>query len=334
MITSGTVGQKNLTAIELIEHAARRCGVLATVLTGEMVQSAKDNLSLVLSDLATKGLQLWAVNTTVYPLRYGQRILELDVGTVDIQSAQLRSTVPYSQTSLGPSPGVANTATFDSVTGVTVGCASATVAAADEVNLVLEGSADGISWVQYGARTIKPAEAGEYVFDAVLVATLRYWRVRETGGLIPLLAARFFTDLNDIDMSQLNRDDYTSMPNKDFLSTQPLQYFYDKQFYKPRMVFWPVPGDESRLCVVSAQFQIQDVGDLSNNIQVPQRWVNAVISALAPYVCLELPKELVPPDRYDILVNRAEAALATAQDAEVDGSPVKLSPRIGGYTNS
>lgn len=330
MTTSGTVGLTQLDAITVIEHSARRCGVLSTVLTAEMLTSARENLFLILSAFVTQGLQLWCQQKTVYHIPGGIRWLLLNVGTVDLENVLLRSLTANAATSLAP-----GTATYSPAASVTVGSATVEVPAGT-YNFVLEGSADGVTWRQFGTFAVTPTVAGKIAFDSDIVGNRLFWRVRETlTGLVNFTSVTFNTDASEINMSPLNKDDYALMPNKEFMSTRPLQFWYDKQLPQPKLWFWPVPAyGVNSICVVWAQIQLQDVGDLTNTIQVPQAWLDAVISELATRVWLELPKELVmaDPDRYAKLTARAEKSLSDARDAETDGSPLRLVPRIGAYT--
>jgi len=329
MTTSGTIGRTTIDAVSVIEHAARRCGVLTSAIPAEVLLSARQNLFMILTEFLNKGLQLFCLQKTVYPLLSGQKTLSLDVGTTDLQDVLLRTAVNNAATASG-----AGFATYVPASAVMVYSVAFTVSAAGTYTFVLEASNDGVTWQTAGTRSVNPTGAATVAFDAdLLTLTAAQWRLRETvaGMLIPLSVV-FYTQATEIQMTALNRDDYALMPNKGFQSLQPLQFWYDKQYNQPRLWFWPTPQDSTRCAVVWAQFQIQDVGALSNTLQVPDRWLNAVISQLAPYVCLELPKELVPQDRYPILVERAETALLAAQEAEVDGSPLRLRPQIGGYT--
>lgn len=327
MATSGTVGQTVIDVISVIEHAVRRCGVLVTAVPGEALTSARENLFMILSGFVTKGLQLWTIRKTVYPLGAGNRFLNLEVGSVDLQNVHLRSGNLNAATSIA-----AGTATYTPAAAVAVGSV-VLEAAAGSYSFVLEGSPDGVSWTRYGGRALTLTEASRFAFDSDAVATLGYWRVRETLlGTIVLSSAGFMTAATEIDMTSINRDDYASMPNKEFASTQPLQFWNDRQASQSRLWLWPLAQTSDRIVVVWAQYQVEDVGELSNTLAIPQRWLDPVISELATRVCLELPKELVPPDRYNILSERAQFALAEVQDAEVDGAPVRLAPDISGYT--
>lgn len=327
MATSGTVGLTRIDAISCIEHAVRRCGVLAASVPAEALTSARENLFLILSTFVTKGLQLWKVQKDVYPVGAGARYVTLNVGLIDPQDILLRSGTLNAAAAIS-----AGLATYSPASAQVVG--SVVLAApAGAYSFVLEGSSDGTTWAQYGATQKTLTSAQRFAFDADAVASLAFWRVRELlTGLVVLAEASFVTSATEINMSALNRDDYAMMPNKEFMSTQPLQYWLDRQAPQARLWLWPLSQDNTKLCVVWAQYQIQDVGELSNTLDVPQRWLEPVIAELATRICLELPKELVPPDRYDKLVLRAQAALAEAQDAEVDGAPLRLAPDISGYT--
>lgn len=327
MATSGTVGLTVLDATSMIEHAVRRCGVLASAITAEMQSSARDNLFLILSAFATKGMQLWCTQKAVYPLLQGVNFLTLDVGTVDVLNALVRTVVSNAATAIA-----AGAATYTPAAAVLVNSVTLTVPAG-AYQFVLEASADSVNWRQYGARAVSPVAAMALSFDADISIAQPYWRVRETlAGTVVATAASFLTAANEIPMSKLSRDDYSSLPNKAFASAQTLQFWYDKQFYQPRMWLWPVPQDALHQCVVWAQRQIQDVGDLSNQIEAPQRWWDAAIFELSTRVFLELPKQLVEPSRYQILLDKARETLGDAMDSEIDGAPVRMGPDISGYT--
>jgi hypothetical protein len=326
MATSGTLGMEVLDVTSVIEHAARRCGVLATMLTSEMLTSARENLGLILSTFVTKGMQLWCTTKTVYPLNQGAAFLLLNPGTVDVVNALIRSgtyaagTLATGQALYSPAaPVLVNAVSLDLPAGA--------------YQFVLESSPDAAAWTVQAAYSVTLQAAGRAGFDAETFVTAAFWRVREVlSGTVHMTAATFITAASEIPMAKLNRDDYANLPNKAFSAQQALQFWYDKQYYQPRMWLWPVPQDSDHQAVVWSQNQVQDVGDLSNQLQVPQRWMDAVIFELSTRVCLELPKELVPPDRYSTLSTRAEMALKDVMDAETDGSPVRLAPNIRAYT--
>lgn len=324
--TSGTVGNTVIDVQSIIDHAVRRCGVSAALLSAENQQSARENLFLILSDLATRGLSLWCVQRATFGVEPGLAEYTLPVGTVDVLNAFYRfGQTQYDDTSAGAGVVGLTLATADTITTVLV-----TPAAAGTYSLVLEYY-DGSAWVQVGAAT---SVFGAYAVgvDASKTVSATQWRVRDTTDPTRVLSsAVFMATPTDIMMAKLSRDSYSTLPNKTFQANRSLQYWYDKQFYQPRIVLWPIPNQVSAINIYT-QRQIQDPGAYTNAIEVPQRWLNTVISLLAPRVCLELPAKLVPPDRYSILKDEAASALLDAENSETDGAPIRLAPNISPYT--
>jgi hypothetical protein len=72
------------------------------------------------------------------------------------------------------------------------------------------------------------------------------------------------------------------------------------------------------------------VGDLYGELEVPQRWYEAVVMMLAHRMSLELPA--VDLNRVQYLEGQAEKYLSMAEEEERDKSPVYFAPAIGCYT--
>lgn len=326
MATSGTVGLTTIDVTQIIEHAARRCTVLAPAIPAEVQLSARENLFMILTQLAVQGMALWCIHKTVYALAAGASDCTLDLGIEEVLNALCRTGIQ------NPGALAAGTATYSPTTaaqvyGVNLGVPQGTY------TFVTEGSPDGVTWKQYGTKSVTLTAQGNVCYDNEPSATLLFWRVRETvAGTVVFYSAGFVTNANEVEMSVMSRDDYAALPNK-FAQGRPLQYWYRKKFPQQQLKVWQVPADSTTYqAVVWARRQIQDVGALSNTLELPQRWLNAVISQLAPYVCLELPSQMVPTGRYEILVGLAADTLGAVLDAEVDGAPVRIDPGIRGYT--
>ncbi len=80
MATSGTVGKTVIDVTTLVEHSFRRCGKMASTISGELQQSARENLFFVLTDLANRGLSLFCVKKTVLNVVADRTIFDLPVG--------------------------------------------------------------------------------------------------------------------------------------------------------------------------------------------------------------------------------------------------------------
>lgn len=76
--------------------------------------------------------------------------------------------------------------------------------------------------------------------------------------------------------------------------------------------------------------QIMDVGTLTDELEVPQRWYEATIFMLAHRMSMELPQ--VDPARISYLEKMATQYLYEAEQEERDKSPVYLAPNISVYS--
>jgi hypothetical protein len=76
--------------------------------------------------------------------------------------------------------------------------------------------------------------------------------------------------------------------------------------------------------------QIMDVGDLSGELEIPQRWYLAIQSLLAHQMALELPE--VGMDRIQYLEDQANKYLTLVEQEERDKSPIYLAPNLSPYT--
>ena len=125
-------------------------------------------------------------------------------------------------------------------------------------------------------------------------------------------------------------DDYTNLPNKNFTANQPYQYWFNRTIPQAEIYLWPVPSDPFVQMTVWYSRQIMDVGDLTDELEIPQRWYLAVQSMLSHQMSLELPA--VPLDRVQYLEGQAEKYLALAEAEERDRSPVYFTPNVSVYT--
>ena len=131
-------------------------------------------------------------------------------------------------------------------------------------------------------------------------------------------------------MARLNRDDYTNLPNKNFTANQPYQFWFDRTIPVPKLYLWPTPNTPFVQVTVWYSRQVMDVGDLSGELEIPQRWYEAVVMMLAHRLALSLPQ--VPLDRVQYLEKMANDYLNLAETEERDRSPIYFRPNIAVYT--
>lgn len=340
----------------LIDHGARRCGKLAEELTSEQLLSARESLGFVLSNLINIGIQYWAIEKEVIGLTPEKSIYTLPSGSNDVLNALYRTMNRPSgsyTTSAGGNAALAgdndiNTYCQQSAANGNISVNFGTdnpiyagsiglmpyVSGGGSANwaLTLEYSTDGVTWNTLTDLGVVTVTDKQWIWtDIDPGQSVRYYRVRISGG--STLALREFyvgNNSREITMSRLNRDDYTNLPNKNFTANQPYQFWFNRTVPNPEIYLWPTPNDPFVQMTVWYSKQVMNVGDLTNELQIPQRWYLAVINMLAHQMAMELPQ--VDMARVQYLEAQGEKYLALAEAEERDRSPVYFAPNIGVYT--
>jgi hypothetical protein len=357
MATSGTVGLTTISVQNLIDDAARASGKLAEELTVEQVLSSKRNLFYVLSSLINKGIQYFAIKKTVIGLNADQYIYNMPVGSNDALNVLYRQMERPSGSYTSSAGGVVanvydnDTATYCQQTSAN-GNISVNYGVSNPVyigsigilpfvsgggsatwTITYEYSVDGSTWNTLESLGAIVVSDNEWVWtDIDPGQNVIAYRVRASGGTT--LALREFylgNNSREIQMSRLNRDDYTNLPNKNFTANQPYQYWFDRTIPVPTIYLWPVPSDPFIQMTVWYSAQVEDVGALSGELAIPDRWLLAVESMLAHRMSLILPA--VPLDRVKYLEGQADRNFNDAEQEERDKSPIYWAPNISVYTS-
>ena len=351
MATSGTVGQTVINVQKFIDHGARRCGKLAEELTSEQVMSARESLFFLLSNLANRGIQYWAIDKIVIGLKPDQYIYTLPDGSIDVLNALYRQ-LERPSGGYTASSGIAalafdnDTATIDTQVSpngniavnygtdnpIYAGSIGILPGVSGSFHILLETSTDGVTWNLLHDCGVETWVDNTWLwYDIDPGASTQFYRMRETGG--NTLAVREFyvgNNSREVMMARLNRDDYTNLPNKNFTANQPYQFWFDRTIPKPSIYLWPTPSTAFVQMTVWYSRQIQDVGSLTDTLEIPQRWYLAVQSMLAHQMSMELPG--VDMQRIAYLEKQADSYLYQAEQEERDKSPIYWAPNISVYT--
>ena len=356
MSTSGTFGQTTINVQKLIDHGARRCGKLAEELTSEQQLSARESLYFLLSNLANKGIQYWAISKTVIGLTANKYIYTLPVGAVDalnvLYRRMARPSGSYTSSAGGTVANVydGDVSTFCQQTSangnIAVNYGTTNPVYAGSIGflpyvsgggsaswtITLEYSTDNSTWSTLDSLGTITVTDNQWVWtDIDPGQSVAYYRIRISGGAT-LALREFYVGNNstEIQMARLNRDDYTNLPNKNFTANQPFQFWFDRTIPQPTLYLWPTPSDAFVQMTVWYNRQIEDVGALTDELEIPQRWYLAVQSMLAHQMSLELPG--VDLQRVQYLEQQAEKYLYQAEQEERDKSPIYWAPNISVYT--
>jgi hypothetical protein len=356
MAYSGTVGTTVINVQTLIDHGARRCGKLAEELTSEQVLSSRQSLFFLLSNLANRGINYWAISKKVFGLNEDQYIYSMPLGCVDVLNVLYRTmNRPNGAYTTSAGGVVANlydndvdtycqqtsangnfSVNFGSTNPIYIGSIGflpfVTGGGSATWSIALEYSTDGSTWVMLKDLGTIVVSNNEWVWtDIDPGESVIYYRIRAYNGTTLALRELYFgNNSREIQMSRLNRDDYTNLPNKNFTANQPFQFWFDRTIPQPTVYLWPTPSDPFVQMTVWYQRQIMDVGSLTDELEVPQRWYEAVVMMLAHRMALELPQ--VAMDRVGYLEKMAEKYLFEAEQEERDKSPIYFAPNISVYT--
>lgn len=349
MATSGTVASTVLSTQQIYDHAFRRCQLTPQQITSEHIQTAKELLWMQLSALNLRNIALWAVEKQLYGLTAGKAILTTTAGNLDLYNANLRSMQKISGTATASS-GTASSAydgdlTTDCIQGAPGGNIDITFTNASQltsVGILPNASGawtfqlyynDGASWILYQSvsATVTAGTWLWYDFDGVPSATA--FRLLATGTTTLNVSEIMCGNTpQEVPLSGIDRDTYTQLSNPNFLG-RPTQYWYDRQRPAPLMRLWAAPSTDYQLtyCIVGwFQRQLQDVGTMTQQIEVPDRWLLAIIADLARNLgasIKEVDRALLPD-----LQAEATRLVGEAWNGESDGSNARLVPNLRCYS--
>lgn len=354
MAYSGTTGNTTINVDQLISYAFRDAGKTSEEMTPEYVDAAKQALFYNLQNLSNLGVNLWLLENQLYGAVTAQQQLYLPKTVIDVREANWVYIINSAAAEYLPVANVDSPAVFnqnlDLVSTSTIGenwfgleyqnaqpvfyvgfngyAAGGGVAT---YNFAYEVSNDGVTWTtiqQFPATTLSDREWA--YFNISTTPNHSFYRLRETvATTFSIRQIVFSTSQQVIPLARLNRDDYWNLPNKQFPSVRSLQYWFDRQI-EPSMYLWPVPNNDFQMFQLVVEKQMQDVGSLTNQIYVPDRWINSVQKQLSHSMSLQLPG--IDIARIQYLEAQANKAFMQASEEDRDKSPIYFQPNYSYYT--
>lgn len=332
MATSGTVGLTRIDTASLINKAFRRCGINPTAQTPELIDTALEDLFMFILSLANRGINLWCVEKILLALTSGQARYVLPVGTEQILNVfhSTHTLIEGFESTTATSYKVE----YEDFTDINrIGFQLGTYS--DQLTFAV--SDDGVTWttVELAAYPSVPLTFSSdtlYWFDLKKTYNGRFFKLENVNAVPDPLTVDvlYISSQNrEIPMSQFNRDDYSSQPNKTFTSRTLTNYYFEK-LIDPAITFWPVPQTEENCVIVYRQRQIQDIGDLQEEIDIPSRWYEAITWHLALRLAFEIPG--VDPGRITAIQKMTQDMTMEVELGETDDAPVYFAPRVGCYT--
>lgn len=349
MATSGTISTTVFNTGKVVDSAYRSCRLPASVITGEMIEIAKQQLYLMLSDMGNTGVPLWCQTKYIIPMYINNPVIPMPVGTIDVLQSNLRTltrlTGAYSATegdaefafdsdleTACEQVAAGGSITMQLDTAEMITTIGIMPGAAGNWDVSFQYSDDGAVWTTFDQYTFA-AVAGVWHwldFDGQVPHT--YYRLLANGAtVLDVVELVWANNPSEIPIARINQDDYYNLPNKAF-SGRPVQYWLDRQASLTYMNLWPAPNTAAQFqqITVLVHRHVMDVGTLQDTLEVPQRWFEAIVWMLARRLAMITPE--VSLDIIPLVEKMAGELEARAWMEERDKSPMYLAPNLSIYT--
>lgn len=134
---------------------------------------------------------------------------------------------------------------------------------------------------------------------------------------------------SDLTITRISVSTYATIPNK-LQQARPIQIYINRQA-TPNFTVWPVPDSSQTYTLVYWRLRrIQDAGNGINTMDVPFRFVPAMVAGLAYYLALKIPGGV---ERLPMLKAQYDEAWELASSEDREKAAVRFVPRqqfIGG----
>lgn len=122
----------------------------------------------------------------------------------------------------------------------------------------------------------------------------------------------------------ISRSDYAALPYPTQSGNRPTQFYFQRQI-TPQIFLWPVQDNTTKTFNYYCWVLQEDVGDLFNQIDLPNRWYEAMTAELAARLAMKF-----APDRYAMLKTDATDKFNAAAAEDVENVPLRIVPNMLG----
>ena len=128
----------------------------------------------------------------------------------------------------------------------------------------------------------------------------------------------------DLTLTRISVSTYATIPNK--LSTgRPIQIYVDRAVATPQVTVWPIPDGSATYSLVYWRLRrMEDAGGGVNTMDVPFRFLPAMVAGLAYYLALKIPEGL---SRLDMLKAQYDEVWQLAAYEDHDKAAIRFVPR-------
>lgn len=160
---------------------------------------------------------------------------------------------------------------------------------------------------------------------ALMVGQGSYTLAADTVDLLEVALRR---DGRDYLLGRISRDVWFAVPDK-AAQGRPAQFYLERRRDAPVLFLDPVPEAADQLVYYRVR-RFRDVPGLADDVDIPPKWLPAVISGLAYYLALEMP-DRVPLDVRADLRGTWEVDYEEAAAEDRDSAVLRIEPDLSAY---
>jgi len=128
----------------------------------------------------------------------------------------------------------------------------------------------------------------------------------------------------DLTITRISVSTYATIPNK-MQQARPIQVWIERKTSIPTITVWPVPDNTQTYTFVYWRLKrIDDAGNGVNTMDVPFRFIPAMVAGLAYYLAMKVPGGA---DRLGVLKEQYDTAWQLASDEDREKASIRLVPR-------
>jgi hypothetical protein len=308
--TSGTASF-NLDLTEIVEEAFERCG--SELRTGYDLRTARRSLNLMFAEWANRGLNMWTFEQGTINLVPGQNTYALPDDTVDLMEHVIRT-----------GANVASTQADLTITRISVST-YATIP-----NKIQQARPIQV-WIQRMSGQTNPAGAVTVGSTTAIATTI----VVSNASELP--AAGFITlDSELISYGYITGNTLYNCARGQRNTTAATHISGTTVYWSqvPAVTVWPTPDNSQTYQFIYWRLRrAQDAGEGVNVMDVPFRFINAMVAGLSYQMALKIPQAM---DRLQVLKQQYDEAWDLASSEDREKAAVRFVPRAmhignGGY---
>ena len=135
----------------------------------------------------------------------------------------------------------------------------------------------------------------------------------------------------EVKLGRLSIDQYALLPNKT-IQSRPNSYYIKRNQSNLNIYLWPVPDSVAATKTLSIWYNrnIMDITSLNEEIDVPQRWLEAIVAKLAFSLAI-VSTEVKDQGLLNLLGASAQESMMNAWKGDSDGASISIMPNIRCY---